>query len=88
MAGDMDDLTIVIEELKKVTRRLEKLETTEQRYFDLKHAGLYCGGKTAEAMRMLARRGRIPVIKQGKSLLMDKVDIDRAMAEQKLEIPE
>jgi len=51
----------------------------EQRYFTLKQAGQYCGGKSAEAMRMMARHGKIPVIKLGKSLLIDRIDLDNCL---------
>lgn len=59
----------------------------QARYFTLAEAGEYCGGRSAEAMRAMARRGRIRVIKMGKRLLMDRLDIDKAMESMKLEIP-
>lgn len=55
----------------------------EARYLTLREAGLYCGGRSPEAMRQMARRGLIPVIKQGKRTFMDKVDIDSAMTRNK-----
>ncbi len=38
-------------------------------------------------MRAMARRGRIRVIKLGKRLFMDRLDIDAVMESMKLEIP-
>ncbi len=60
----------------------------EPRYMTLEEAGQYCGGRTAEAMRAMARRGRIRVIKQGKRLFMDRLDIDASMQSCKIEIPQ
>ncbi len=59
----------------------------EPRYLTLADAGKYCGGRSAEAMRAMARRGRIRVIKQGKRLFMDRLDIDASMEAQKIAIP-
>lgn len=59
----------------------------QPRYLTLAQAGEYCGGRSAEAMRMMARRGRIQIIKQGARTLIDRLDIDRAMQESKVEIP-
>ena len=60
----------------------------EPRYLTLREAGEYCGHRSAEAMRMMARRGRIRIIKQGRRTFMDRVDIDQAMEAMKVEIPE
>jgi hypothetical protein len=66
---------------------MEEKAPIQARYFTLAEAGEYCGGRSAEAMRMMARRGRIRVIKMGKRLMMDRMDIDQAMESFKLEIP-
>ncbi len=50
----------------------------------LRSAGEYCD-KSAEAMRMMARRGRFPVIKMGKSILIDKLELDRALGLQPIQ---
>lgn len=57
------------------------------RYLTLKEAAQYCGKGTAEAMRSMARRGQIRVIKLGGRLYMDRVDIDAAMEAAKVPIP-
>lgn len=65
-----------------------KAERIVPRYLTLAQAGEYCGGRSAEAMRMMARRGRFRVIKQGASTFVDRLDLDQAMHDMKLEIPE
>ena len=77
-------ITQVDQTLSNTTRPDKPVES---RYMTLAEAGRYCGGRSAEAMRKLAQRGRIPVIKLGKSLLMDKLDIDTIMHGAKLPIP-
>lgn len=50
------------------------------RYLTLAQAGVYCGNRSVDAMRMMCRRGRIPVIKHGKSIFIDRLEIDKVMA--------
>lgn len=64
-----------------------KDNSIQPRYLTLAQAGQYCGGRSAEAMRMMARRGRIHVTKQGARTLVDRLEIDRIMQESTLEIP-
>lgn len=54
-----------------------------RRYLSLGEAGDYCAGRSAEAMRMMARRGRFKIIKMGNSTVVDRLDLDRAMQEMK-----
>ena len=51
---------------------------TETRYFDVDQCAAYIG-RTATAVRMLAKRGQIPRLKVGRKLQFDKEKIDRWM---------
>jgi hypothetical protein len=78
------------EELDKFADRVvERLGARQQqaRYLTLGEAGKYCGGRTAEAMRTMARRGRFQIIKMRNRTYVDRFDLDRAMQEMKVEIP-
>ena len=48
----------------------------EQRYYTLKQAGEYLGNFTSEAVRSMARSGKIPFIKLGKRIIIDKQQLD------------
>jgi excisionase family DNA binding protein len=51
----------------------------ESRYLTLTQAGVYYGGRSPDAMRMMLRRGRLAYIKVGRRTLIDRHDIDRMM---------
>lgn len=49
------------------------------RWLSFAQAGIYMGGRTPEAIRMLVRRGQLPYVQDGKRILIDRLDIDRKM---------
>jgi len=61
-----------------------KQRTIEPRYLTLQQAGDYLGGRSAEAVRMMCKRGRLLMIKQGTRIFVDRFDIDRSMAAARL----
>jgi hypothetical protein len=54
----------------------------------LREAGRYCGGKSYEAVRAMGRRGRLPVIKKGGRLFVDRKALDASMKADTIPIPE
>jgi hypothetical protein len=57
----------------------KKVVEIQPKYLDLRQAGLYMGGLTAEAVRHMVRNGRLPVSKLGGRLFIATQDIDEAM---------
>lgn len=57
---------------------------SKPRYLSLKQAGEYFGGRSAEAMRWLCRRGVIPCAKVAGRIVIDRRDVDRVMADSRI----
>jgi hypothetical protein len=50
----------------------EERSPIEPRWLSLAQVGDYMGGRTAEAVRMMLRRGQLPYVQDGKRILIDK----------------
>lgn len=51
----------------------------QARFLTCKEAGLYLGGRSGNAVRMMIRRGHFPLLKMGTRTYVDKLELDRFM---------
>lgn len=64
---------------------LEKLSADQRRWLCLAEAGEILG-ISAEAVRMMLRRGRIPYASMGRRIFIDRADLDRALEGSKVRL--